>query len=81
MMTITNKLIKHFKMQYYTPIATSRLYDRIQERYPVKYYRSSTQSSSMDRTPKNRQRLNIRRNNVTALHKKKTQTVARTFHN
>jgi len=83
MMTITNKLIKMYKMQYYTPIATSRLYDRIQERYPVKYYRSSTQSSSMDRTPKNRQRLNIRRkiNNVTTVHKKTTQTSARTFHN
>lgn len=69
-------------MQYYTPIATSRLYDRIQERHPVKYYRSSTQSSSMDRTPKNRQRLNIRRkHNVTTVYKKTTQTSARTFHN
>ena len=81
MLTIRNKLIKNFKMQYYTPIATSRLYDKLQERYPVKYYRSSTQSSSMERTPKNHQRMNIRRNNVTTLHKKKAQTAARTFHN
>lgn len=84
MLSVTNKLIKMYKMQYYTPIATSRLYDKIQERYPVKYHRSSTQSSSMSRTPKNHQRLNIRRktNNVASVYKKKISTsYSRTFHN
>ena len=64
-MVTASIIIKEYKKTYYTPIATSRLYDKIEVYHPVKSYRSMTESStpSSDNIISFRnQRFNTRRN-------------------